>query len=719
MRQYAVSLTTEADIFLFQNLTDSAASYYSKALAVSEELGNKYLYSTILNSSAALQAEKKNFKQAEILCNKALDACYNPDSLFTISYNHIACNLALLYYASGNYQKADSSFSVLFKRMYSLGKPDYRILNNLYQGYCSFLIASKRFEEAADSLQSFSLQTVAFIRQNFEGMSEDEKINFINTLYKNFDLQYTLLTLYKNASTAFVQHAFGNELILKGLVLFSQNAVIRTVSNSNNNQLKATFNNWLFLKQLLAHQYTLDINRRTVNVDSLEELAGAAEKEFNLYTPVKERLFPYQAPAVKDIVNFLKPNEAVIEFVRFNYSIYMNGKDSIMYGAFVLNAKDTIPHFVVLCSELQLKQLLSNGKGEELTTTGVVNKIYPDVTLKHSIVKKENIQLYQLLWKPMLPFLNNVADIFYSPAGLTNNISFNAMSNGSKGILLDTFNLYTLFNIRDLFAYKNKFRPARLSLWGNINYDETDTASLKQDLSAAPSYGSFIPGNINTIKTKGGAYASWPSINTAELNSIKAIFQQHRIALHTYEGKKASEDLFKRLMNGFEGVVHISSHGFYSPATTTHREYQFNNSFITNVNPMLRCGLIFSGANRVWTGKEPLPSTDDGILTGYEISELDLSKVNLITLSACETGLGKIADYEGIFGLQRAFKMAGINKLLMSLWQVPSKETAELMKYFYSNWLNGAAPEDALILAQKEMRKKYAPYYWAGFVLIK
>jgi CHAT domain-containing protein len=87
-------------------------------------------------------------------------------------------------------------------------------------------------------------------------------------------------------------------------------------------------------------------------------------------------------------------------------------------------------------------------------------------------------------------------------------------------------------------------------------------------------------------------------------------------------------------------------------------------------------------------------------------------------LSACETALGDIKGTEGVFGLQRAFKMAGIKKMIVSLWQVPDKETAELMTSFYNYWLNGTEMETAFLFAQGEMRKKYSPYYWAAFVLI-
>ena len=135
---------------------------------------------------------------------------------------------------------------------------------------------------------------------------------------------------------------------------------------------------------------------------------------------------------------------------------------------------------------------------------------------------------------------------------------------------------------------------------------------------------------------------------------------------------------------------------------------------------MLRSGLIFSGANKAWSNPNyESDSTDDGILTALEISNLDLSEAKLVVMSACETGLGDIKGSEGVFGLQRAFKLAGAKNIIMSLWKVPDAQTKELMKLFYENCFNGLSVSDALRAAQKEMSKKYPPYYWAAFKLLE
>ena len=112
---------------------------------------------------------------------------------------------------------------------------------------------------------------------------------------------------------------------------------------------------------------------------------------------------------------------------------------------------------------------------------------------------------------------------------------------------------------------------------------------------------------------------------------------------------------------------------------------------------------------------------EDGILTALEISNLNLSNTDLVVLSACETGLGDIDGSEGVYGLQRAFKMAGVDLIMMSLWEVPDKETSEFMTIFYTNWLNGEDVRTAFRNTQLKMSTKYKanPEKWAAFVLFE
>ncbi len=130
--------------------------------------------------------------------------------------------------------------------------------------------------------------------------------------------------------------------------------------------------------------------------------------------------------------------------------------------------------------------------------------------------------------------------------------------------------------------------------------------------------------------------------------------------------------------------------------------------------------MALSGANNAWKGK-PIKGVEDGILTSYEVSNMYLPNTKLAVLSACETGLGDIQGSEGVYGLQRAFKMAGVENLVMSLWKVDDAATSEFMQEFYKNLFTKQTISTAFYNAQTIMKNKYRndPYRWAAWVLIR
>jgi CHAT domain-containing protein len=226
-----------------------------------------------------------------------------------------------------------------------------------------------------------------------------------------------------------------------------------------------------------------------------------------------------------------------------------------------------------------------------------------------------------------------------------------------------------------------------------------------------------------------------------ETNAINAELSKNNINVTSFTGKGASELAFKNIFSK-EGsnptILHVATHGFFYPdpeqivkhennkeeVETGKVSFRGGNSgfglwqFVNNKNPLMRSGLVLAGANKVWS--EPYAGTDnEGVLTAQEVTQLDMSKTRLVVLSACETGLGDIKGSEGVYGLQRAFKMAGVKLIIMSLWQVPDKETVEFMETFYSKLLKLRDIRLAFTETQKEMRKKYDPYYWGAFVLIE
>ena len=206
--------------------------------------------------------------------------------------------------------------------------------------------------------------------------------------------------------------------------------------------------------------------------------------------------------------------------------------------------------------------------------------------------------------------------------------------------------------------------------------------------------------------------------------------QDGNISCTLLKGEKANEESFKNLSSTNCNILHVATHGFYLPT-----EKAGNNNFLksmpmftSNTNgvihfdpiatSMLRSGLAFAGGNKAWKGEQVPVGIDDGIATSSEISNMNLSNTDLIVLSACETGLGEVND-EGVFGLQRAFKKAGANTIVMSLWKVNDYITQMMMTSFYEHLLSGKSKRDSFRLAQQEIRAEYPnPYQWAAFIML-
>ena len=209
-----------------------------------------------------------------------------------------------------------------------------------------------------------------------------------------------------------------------------------------------------------------------------------------------------------------------------------------------------------------------------------------------------------------------------------------------------------------------------------------------------------------------------------EVNRISAIITDERIRCDVYTSGKGNEESFKALSGGNFTILHLATHGFYMTESQAEKNCFYtsnpwtNTYFSNEVSPLKRSGLLLAGGNKAWKG-EPVPDgVEDGVLTAEEISSLDLRSCDVVVLSACETGLGEITD-EGVYGLQRAFKNAGVKSIIMSLWEVDDDATSFMMQSFYQNLLNGMNKRDAFESAQKEVKKKYSdPRYWAAFIML-
>ncbi len=357
-----------------------------------------------------------------------------------------------------------------------------------------------------------------------------------------------------------------------------------------------------------------------------------------------------------------------------------------------------------------------------------VNSLYALADRGAVAIKSPKKSLDDILWNPLEKELNGIKTIYFSPSGLLHRINLDAIPVSETETLADQYNLIELNSSRQLVIPSQvKIANNDAVLFGGIQFEQDSLSVISEPIYASRSKGELSFSSVDST-LRGGTW-NYLAGTEREVNSIEKIMQSYGMPTRLKKGFDATEETFKN--NGANNapsprILHIATHGYFFPDPKEQLKSnglsgQNDPVFKISDHPMLRSGLIMAGGNSVWQGKQTLEGREDGILTAYEISQMNLSNTELVVLSACETGLGDIQGNEGVYGLQRAFKIAGAKYLIMSLWQVPDKQTSLLMTTFYKKWLEDKMTiPDAFHAAQKEMRDNgLDPYNWAGFVLVE
>jgi uncharacterized protein (TIGR02996 family) len=337
--------------------------------------------------------------------------------------------------------------------------------------------------------------------------------------------------------------------------------------------------------------------------------------------------------------------------------------------------------------------------------------------------------VHQLVWQPLSKHLKGVKTVLVSPEGPLAQLPFAALPGSKPGTYLLEEVALALVPVPQLLpallAPAGQRAVPLLLLVGDVDFD-----------AKAPLLAKF---SDPTRGAPRGALKGWRALpgTRAEVDAIAAAFQASHPGgkINKLRKVEPTRQVVRRTMSKSR-YVHLATHGFFAPpelqsalAGRDRPGELFGQEGVTGWNPLLLSGIVLAGAN-----KQAKAGEDDGILTALEVSEMDLPDCELVTLSACETGLGKEAGGEGLLGLQRAFQVAGAKSVVASLWKVDDKATSELMVSFYKGLWDNKKPlskVEALRQAQLAMlsegRKRgwvadgeegrAPPYYWAGFVL--
>lgn len=326
-------------------------------------------------------------------------------------------------------------------------------------------------------------------------------------------------------------------------------------------------------------------------------------------------------------------------------------------------------------------------------------------------------ELYRLLWEPFKDGVKDGATVYYVPSQLLFQIALESLPMEDGTLLGEHYRFVRLSSAREVVCNNARLnidvavKKTNAILYGGLKYDlgadVMKEEAAKYDITPLlATRGDILRGDSayrELLETK------------KEIDGIESVLKSQRLAVTLYTGISGTEESFLNMSGHAPQILHVATHGFYyTPDAAQKIDYLKGNT-----DAMTLSGLVMSGGNAAWLGKELPQGVLGGILTAANISRLDLSGIQMAVLSACQTGQGK-ATPEGLFGLQRAFKKAGVQTLVMSLWNVSDVVTKEFMIKFYQNLAHGDwSKRKAFNDAKTYIRSKYSdPYYWAGFVML-
>ena len=715
----------------FQLNDNSSARHYFHQEQKIKKIIDKYLLfadameidiSENFNYQGIISYKSREFKSAENYFKQALEITRpwgerHPVYLPTLN------NLGNLYLEKGNYKLAEYYLSQALAIMKNtLGEENYNYLTTL-NSLAKIYLKTNREIQAVQIFNNNFIRQTKYSSDNFNWLLSSKQEN-----YWNQEVDF-----YENLSWV-TNQSFNKNPIATGLnynaVLFTKSKLLETkVINNDKNQEASHLNQSVNdLKSELVYRRRLLFKKESegsTEKNYLNQLRNEADS-LDLRLSLKWPEYSLQKKNLnitwQEVQQNLDNDEAAIEFVRFK-----NEDDSkYYYNALVLRKGDPYPQLVKLCKETDLQSI-------------TINMDYS--------------AYYPLIWQPLENLLNDKKVIYYSPSGLLSKIPFHAIyapekhrsneSNNSSReafiqyqgksnssnitYLIDRYSLHQLTSTRylamGLKQKENESVAKQITLVGGVNYDYMPSVVSK----------TAVLNTENQLSHRsidnGKNLLPFLEYSKTEVENIATILSPNKWQIKLIENNEATEEnVVKQENSEAPAILHIATHGYvfweYNFTDSAYAKNALAKSYQYSRNPMVRSGLVLAGGNWAWAGSDTLSKFgghQNGILTALEVSQLNLRKTKLVVLSACETGLGKIEGSEGVIGIKRGFKLAGVEQIIVSLWPVEDEQTMELMTQFYKNLGNTYKTVSSFENAQKYMRNKYPddPKKWAGFVLVR
>lgn len=707
-----------------------------------------------LNSLAVLNSSMGNYMQAEKLFQEALNI---RRTILGETHPDVASSmycLAGLYYTTGDYAQAEISLKQALKIWRTtLGETNPYIASCLYD-LALLYSTTNRPTEVLPHLQQAASIDDQMIEQVFSIGSESRRMMYLMTLRKHVDLFLSLILRLLPGSLIALQAGLDLVLRRKAIEAEALAAQRDAILGGRYPALRSKLHELTSLRVQIAQKVLdgpgeEDAWSYQQILDGWKDRKEQLEIELARHIPEMSMAQQLRTTNWREIAKRLPQVTTLVEFVRMSLidSQALHVRDEDRYLAFVLNSGEPVQvHLIDLGEAEQIDKLIGLFRmaitGEsELTDVadiarGAPPRLVPSVnraeggTVRHTIVgspqsvqsayRNFGIALRNTVFDPLLKALDGRRKLFLAPDGDLTRIPFEALPTDDGNHLIDEYQISYLSTGRDVlrFGTSSTSQPAPPLVVADPDFDlrvdetplQKEHGMVQERLPLDLDRAGFPFARLTGARKEGE--------RIAKLLNVQPILDKAALESHIKFSRSPR-------------ILHIATHGFFLPNKQRNPgTYIFGEEIAAKErnnlgllpgqeveNPLLRSGLALAGANN-WKHKDLLPvEAEDGLLYAEDVSALDLLDTDLVVLSACETGLGQVRTGEGVFGLRRAFILAGAKTLLMSLWKVPDQQTQELMEDFYQRILFHRPRADALREAQIAMKAKHPhPRFWGAFI---
>ncbi|MBC7450586.1 MAG: tetratricopeptide repeat protein, partial [Cytophagales bacterium] len=616
------------------------------------------IYADVLKNVSLFYLETDRVDMADQYletANKIWIVKFGTSDRHAADYNYLK---GIVNYKKGKYAEANTSFlksKTIYETSFSTKHPDYtKALCKSGQMY--FIL--KDYDNAVKSYDEAISSYLAFIKDQFPSLSEREKMKAWSTIKTDFEFYYSMAYQLKVQRPELMGNVYNMTMSTKALMLNSSIKVRQRILNSGNESLITAYQEWQGKKEYLSTVISMSdeqIKASGLNQVELEKQIEDLEKYLSesseVFAQSYETKYTYDWKQLKGILN---QNEASIEMIRFRY-FSTKFTDTVVYGALVLY-KDMKSY----------PEMISMNNGKEMEAKYI--RYYRNCMKLHT----EDKFSYDIFWKKIQAALpSDKTRLFIGPEGVYNQINLETLKGADGKFQLEKYQFVQVANTKDVLAesYKKQKPPAK-------------NTTVKATVSNIALFGNptYYPSISDTIIDYEKRIHQLPGAE-AEVKNIYTYLKNNNIVSDLYVEQIATEEKVKQLKS--PKFFHIATHGYFMPdVKQTGFESELDND--VSQNPLYRSGLLMYNGGKLINDTENIEfNAEDGLLTAYEAMNLDFDNTEIVIMSACETGLGDVQLGEGVYGLQRAFIVAGSQNMIMSLFKVSDEVTADLLNQFY------------------------------------